>query len=274
MSGDAVRDSGAPALRGVLLTVAYDGSAFSGLARQDNARSVAGEIEGAIAVVDPRATHIRAASRTDAGVHARGQVLCFDTHADIAPRGWVLALTQELPREIAIVGAARVEAGYDPRRRALRKTYRYVVLRSPVHDPFWWCRAWRVYERLNQQAMRAELEALRGEHDFRAFRSSKDQRIDTTRVITRATLEALDSDPRCLVLEVEGNRFMHRMMRIICGTLVDVGRGRVAPGAVQRALTSGDRDDLGMTAPPDGLYLERVVLDEAGNDPWPPPHLD
>lgn len=260
----------AATLRGVLLTLAYDGSVFSGLARQDNARSIAGELEGAIRVVDPRATALRAVSRTDAGVHARNQVVAFDTFKDIEPRGWVLALSQQLPREIAIVSSARVDAGFDPRRHAVSKTYRYVVLRSPVHDPFWWRRAWRVYDRLNQRAMEDELSTLRGEHDFRAFRSSKDQRTETRRTITRVTLTQPDADPRCLVVEVEGNRFMHRMMRIICGTLVDIGRGRVTPGAFSRALTSGDRNDLGMTAPPDGLYLEHVVLDQAGRDTWPP----
>jgi tRNA pseudouridine38-40 synthase len=254
---------------GVLLTLAYDGALFSGFARQRNARTVAGELEGAIRAIDPHASLVRAVSRTDAGVHARGQRVAFDTAKSIAPRGWVLALARELPEQISVVAVAEVEAGYDPRHHAVEKTYRYFVLQSPVRDPFAEHRAWRVYERLNHDAMRSEASALLGTHDFRAFRSSSDTRQDTVRQVLRASMRVSPGDPRCLEIEITGNRFMHRMVRIIAGTLVDVGRSRLAPGAVTRALSSGVREDLGMTAPPDGLFLEQIVLSNAGWNPWP-----
>lgn len=253
----------------MLLTVAYDGRHFSGFAQQQNARTVGGELDGAILAIDPRASNVRAASRTDAGVHARGQVCAFDAARDLDARSWTLALMMHLPREIAIVRAARIQAGYEPGRRALHKTYRYVVLQSPLRDPFLERRAWRVGDRLNHALMQREADVLIGEHDFAAFRSKADRRTETVRQILRAELRVSRCDARCLELEISGNRFMYRMVRIIAGTLVDVGRGRIAPGAMQRAFASGARIDLGMTAPADGLYLERVALDDMGGEAWP-----
>lgn len=254
---------------GVLLRLAYDGAGYSGFVRQDNARTIGGELEGAIRVIDPRATLLRAVSRTDAGVHARGQIAAFDTNKDINARGWVLALSQQISRQIAVVGAARVPTGFDPRRHVLRKTYRYSILRSATHDPFWHERAWRVYERLNHSALVDEASNLVGTHDFRAFRSAQDTRENTVRTLLRADVSTSQCDPRVVEIEVEGDRFMHRMMRIICGTLVDVARDRVKPGAVRRALASGRREDLGMTAPAEGLCLMDIALDTQGEAGWP-----
>jgi tRNA pseudouridine38-40 synthase len=254
---------------GVLLRVAYVGTPFAGFARQPMARTVAGELDGAVRSIDPHASLVRGASRTDAGVHARGQVVAFDTHKEIEPRGWALALAQHLPNEISVVASASVEVGYDPRFHALFKKYAYRVLVSPVRDPFLADRAWRVGERLNHHAMREEAAALVGEHDFRAFRAASDQRENTVRTILRAVVDAAPHDPRQLVIEVEGNRFLYKMMRIISGTLVDVGRGRLEPGVVARALSGGSRGDLGLTAPAEGLCLEHVHLDDPGSHPWP-----
>lgn len=253
----------------MLLTLAYDGRRFSGWARQANARTIAGELEGALRAVDPRASAARGVSRTDRGVHARQQKAAFDTTRDIAPRGWALALGPHLPDEISVVGASRVPVGYDPRRHAVSKGYRYVLFRSETRDPFLAHRAWRIEYRLNQPLMQAEAATLLGEHDFAAFRSAADTRAETIRRITRAELRPALGDPRCVELLIEGNRFMHNMVRIIAGTLVDVGRGRLPPGTVTRALESRRRDDLGMTAPPDGLYLDAIELDAEGEDAWP-----
>lgn len=253
----------------MLLSVAYEGGPFSGFARQPEARTIAGELDGAVRAIDPSASLVRGVSRTDAGVHARAQCVAFDSERDIPARGWALALAQHLPDEISVVRAARVPAGYDPRSHALRKTYRYSLLESVVRDPFLARHAWRVAERLNQPAMENEARALLGEHDFRGFRAAGDARDDTVRHILRAEVERSSVDPRRLDIVVTGNRFLYKMMRIISGALVDVGRGRLAPGAVDRALKSLSRDDLGITAPPEGLCLESVVLDAAGTDAWP-----
>jgi tRNA pseudouridine38-40 synthase len=254
---------------GVLLRVAYDGRAFSGFARQTNARGVAEAIEAATRTIDPDATALRAVSRTDAGVHARDQVVAFDTAKDIRPRGWVLAINQYLDDSVAVVGAARVEPGHDPRRTAVRKTYRYLLLERPVRDPLWSGRAWRVPERLNHDRVREALNLVVGTHDFAAFRTAQDRRTDTVRTIFRAALEPHRVDRFVSTIEVEGNRFMHRMVRIIVGSVVDVGRAKLDAHALTRAFSSRDRGDLGMTAPHDGLYLHRVELKDSGEDKWP-----
>lgn len=254
---------------GVLLTVAYDGRRFGGFARQSNARTVAGELDGAVRALDPKASLVRGLSRTDAGVHARGQLVAFDSAQDIPARGWALGLSRHLSEEIAIVRARRVVAGFDPRGRATRKLYRYVLLESPVHDPFWRGRAWRLRERLNHDAMAQEAKILLGRHDFAAFRSAKDQRQDTVRTIFRASLTQHHDDSRLWSVDVEGDRFLYRMVRIIVGTLVDIGRGRQRRGAIAHALQSRDRTHLGMTAPPGGLYLEHAELNIEGTDDWP-----
>jgi tRNA pseudouridine38-40 synthase len=256
--------------KGVLLVVAYDGHEFSGWAPQANARTVGGELQGAINAIDPYATRLRAASRTDAGVHARAQLSSFDTSRNIDPRGWALALAQHLPPAVVVVGVAPVPKGYDPRAHVHCKCYRYLVLRSPIADPFLARRAWRVGYRLNQQKMERELRLVVGRHDFAAFRSAADTRTDTVRQILRAQVRNSGSDPRCLEMEIEGDRFLHNMVRIVVGTIIDVGRGQLAEGAVLRAISSGNRADLGMTAPPDGLYLERVELTSPVYQVWPP----
>jgi tRNA pseudouridine38-40 synthase len=254
----------------ILLTVAYDGRLFSGWAKQPDRRTVAGELEGAVRAVDPRASELRGVSRTDRGVHARAQLAAFDTDQPIPARGWALGVARHLPAEIGVLRAAPVRPGFDPRAHVHSKTYRYSVLESPVRDPLLESRAWRVGHRLNHELMAAEIRHLVGEHDFRAFRSAADERIHTVRRILRAEVRKAGSDPRCLDIWLEGDGFLHHMVRIIAGTLVDVGRGRLPAGSIARAFGSGSRGELGITAPPDGLYLEEVDLDEPVADGWPP----
>ncbi|MFO7177902.1 MAG: tRNA pseudouridine(38-40) synthase TruA [Pseudomonadota bacterium] len=255
---------------GVLLTVAYDGRPFAGFALQPNARTVAGELLGAVQAMDPRVRELRGTSRTDAGVHARGQRVAFDTELDVPCRGWVLGLGAHLPAEIAVVRAERVEPGFEPRKHVRSKTYRYSVLESPVRDPFLEGRVWRVPERLNQIAMSEAATCLVGEHDFAAFRAAGDMRAETVRRLFRVEVRRARSDDRVWEIVVEGDRFLYKMVRIIVGSLVDVGRGRLAANALARALASGRRADLGVTAPPDGLCLDVIDVDVTPPiDAWP-----
>jgi len=258
-----------PDLHGVLLTLAYDGAPFCGYVKQKNGRTVAGELEGAIAAVDPKASTTRGVSRTDAGVHARGQLVAFDSSKDIDPRGWVLALNRELPREIAVVRAARTPARFEPRRHVLNKTYVYRILESRTRDPLVDHFAWRIPYRLNQLLMQAAAASIQGEHDFRAFRGSADARDETVRHIFRISLTPAAHDSRITELRVTGNKFLYNMLRIIAGTLVDIGRGHLPPDTFARALQSGLRKDLGITAPPEGLVLDSIELTEMGEEPWP-----
>ena len=277
----AERPAGAAPRFGVLLTVAYNGRLFSGWARQTNARSVAGELDGAIAAIDPKASQTRGLSRTDAGVHAREQLVAFDTDKDIGLRGWVLAISQHLPDEIAVVRATRVEPGFDARRLLTRKVYRYTVLHSLVRDPFLEGRAWRVMERFNHSELNALAQSLVGKHDFAAFRGAADTRTETVRQIFRIEVRQAHSDDRITLVEVEGDKFLYNMVRIIVGTLIDIGRERRPKDSLLRALATRERSDLGMTAPPGGLCLERVIIDPDAlsgdpgfrvRDSWPPVH--
>jgi tRNA pseudouridine38-40 synthase len=256
--------------KGVLLRVAYDGTAFHGWAAQKGARTVEDTVRGAVLAMDPRAGTLRGTSRTDAGVHAEGQLVAFDVTRDIAARGWVLGMNQHLPEDVAVRAAWPVAPGFSPRFAALGKRYRYRVLVDDVRDPAWRTRAWRISS-LDRQAVAREAESALGTHDFAAFRGAADERTNTVRTLTRIGVEP-EADPRIVAVVVEGNAFLYNMVRILAGTLVDVGRGRLAPGAIARALEARDRGAAGITAPAHGLTLESVDVampPEAG-DRWPP----
>jgi len=244
----------------VMLEVAYDGRPYTGFVRQTNGPTVAAEIESAIAHLDPAAGSLTCASRTDSGVHAKGQIVSFLSSRTIPARGWVLGLRPYLPDTIVVTGAALVSLDFDPRLDPLWKRYRYRVLTSPVPDPFEAGRAYWTTGALNPERMQAAAAPLIGEHDFRAFRSARDQRTSTVRRIDRVEVQIGSGDARGIDIVVQGNRFLHNMVRIISGTLIDVGRGRRDPECVRQALETGRREVLGMTAPAHGLYLEHVEL--------------
>ena len=255
-----------------LLTVAYDGPGFYGFVPQGSARTVASVIEKAIAWMDPDASALRPVSRTDARVHARGQIFAFDSTRDIKPRGWVLGLNRNMPDDVAIVRAARVPFGFEPRGKVLHKRYRYLLFPEELRDPFIEGRAWRFMPPIDIEKMRTEAACLVGTHDFQAFRGSKDIRTDTVRTLTKVEVSdigAVPEDPRCMAVTVEGDRFLYRMVRVIVGTLVDVGRGRRPAGICLQALANGDRTILGVTAPAEGLYLEELQLEHHGTQEWP-----
>jgi tRNA pseudouridine38-40 synthase len=255
---------------GVLLEVSYEGTAFHGWAKQTGARTVEETLWGATIAVDPQATPPRGASRTDAGVHAEGQLAAFDAWRDVPMRGWVLGLNQHLPADVAVRAARPVPAGFSPRLAARGKRYRYRVLVDPVRDPHWLTRAWRVPV-LDIDAMAAEASAACGTHDFAAFRAAGDGRATTVRTLSRVEI-VRDEDPRVVALVVEGNAFLYNMVRILVGTMVDVARGRLAVGAVAHALRARDRRSAGTTAPAHGLVLECVdaALSEGAGERWPP----
>jgi tRNA pseudouridine38-40 synthase len=256
-------------MHGVLLEVAYDGTAFHGWAAQAAARTVEETLRGAVRAIDPRAAGVRGASRTDAGVHAEGQLAAFDTALEIPARGWVLGLNQHLPDDLAVRAARAVPPGFAPRFAARGKRYRYRVLVDAVRDPPWRTRAWRVPE-LDFEAMDREAADACGTHDFASFRSAGDERATTVRTLSRVAVER-EPDPRVVAVVVEGDAFLYNMVRILVGTMVDVARGRLLAGAVARALQARDRRTAGTTAPAHGLVLEHVdvELPEGAGEPWP-----
>jgi tRNA pseudouridine38-40 synthase len=257
-------------MHGVLLRVAYDGTAFHGWAAQSSARTVQETLGGAILAIDPRAGPLRGASRTDAGVHAEGQVAAFDTELEIPARGWTLGLNKHLPEDIAVRAARAVPPAFAPRFAARSKRYRYRVLLDKVRDPYWRTRAWRL-PTIDVAAMALEAKAAVGTHDFAGFRAANDERPNTVRNLTRVEV-GRETDPRLISVIVEGNAFLYNMVRILVGTMCDVARRRLPPGAVERCIRAGDRRLAGTTAPAHGLVLEDVdvLLPEGTGDPWPP----
>ncbi|MBW2454294.1 MAG: tRNA pseudouridine(38-40) synthase TruA [Deltaproteobacteria bacterium] len=262
-----------PAPQTVLLTVAYDGQPYSGFAIQQNAHTVAGELLTAIRHFDPDVAKLNVASRTDAGVHARAQKVAFDTTRSLPMRAWVLGLAKRLPASVVVREAMVAPLGFNPRYHCALKRYRYLLLRDRLDDPFLVGRVWRVgslTEEAQVATLRAELGLARGTHDFAAFASARDERPHTERSLVDLAVTEVDTDHRLLAIDITGDGFLHHMVRILVGTVVDVGRGRLEPGAMTRALESRDRRAAGVTAPPDGLYLEQIMLrKEPVGDRWP-----
>jgi tRNA pseudouridine38-40 synthase len=258
---------------GVLLQVAYLGTGFRGWASQREGRTVQAEVAGAVRALDPRAGAPRGTSRTDAGVHAEGQIVAFDASLDIPPRGWVLALNQHLPDEVCVRRAWRTPTATSLVKIVKGKRYVYRVLLDRVRDPLWKDRAWRIGWPIDLGKVEREGARLVGTHDFGAFRSSHDARTNTVRTLRRVTVVAPGgSDPRIASIIIEGNAFLYNMVRIAVGTLMDVARGKLEEETVMRAFDTRDRKTLGTTAPAHGLTLEHVDLElpEEASDPWPP----
>jgi tRNA pseudouridine38-40 synthase len=262
-------------MQGVRVTLAYHGAGFAGFAAQRGQRTVQGALAEAAERVCRHPVTVRGASRTDAGVHALGQVAAFASARALSPERWVLALNRYLPDDVAVRDAAPCAADYDPRFDARDKTYRYLFHLGRVRDPLVRDRAWHVSKqlsrltfgahgeaRLDLGAMREACAILTGTHDFRAFRAAADARESTVRTLLRLALdECHGGNPALLAFEVQGEAFMMNMVRILAGTLIDVGRGRLSPAHVEALLGAGGaRRGAGMTAPAHGLTLVAVTL--------------
>jgi tRNA pseudouridine38-40 synthase len=247
-------------LRTLRLVLEYDGTDLAGWQRQDNAPTVQQHLEEALAQMTGAPTPVVGASRTDAGVHALGQVAHFATEADIPADGFRRGLNSLLPPAIAVVDAADAPAEFHARFSARGKLYRYRVLaradRSPIEERF----AWHRPRPLDVAAMRAAAAALVGEHDFSAFRAAGCTAQTATREVTAIEIEQAGD---VVALHVRGNAFVRNMVRIIAGTLVEVGEGRREVADVAAALASRDRERAGQTAPARGLCLVRVFYARA-----------
>jgi tRNA pseudouridine38-40 synthase len=264
--GDAARLA-----HGVCLVVAYDGTDFVGWQEQPGQRTVQGVLEAAIAAVDGQPTKVRGAGRTDSGVHAEGQVAAFDTARLLGPRNWMLALNQQLPDDVAVRAAGACAPGYNPRYDALEKLYRYVLLLGEARDPHWRGRAWHVARvhtdgeagrRLDLDALRDGAARLVGTHDFGAFRAADDERVETVRTIHEVrVVTSFAGHPDLLAIEVRGTAFLKQMVRILVGTLLEVGRGRRRADSIDALLEPGARRaSAGITAPAHGLTMVSVKL--------------
>jgi tRNA pseudouridine38-40 synthase len=241
-------------MRNIRLFVEYDGTELSGWQRQDNAPSVQQHLEEAIAQIVQHEVVVAGASRTDAGVSARGQIACFRTERAVPVHGIRRGLNSLLPSAIAIRDADEVPDEFHPRFSATGKLYRYTILARPERSPLL-PRAWHCSFALDLDAMRAGAAALVGEHDFSAFRAAGCTAKTTLR---RVDDIAISPSGELVIVEIRGNAFLRQMVRIIVGTLVEVATGKLPTAQVAEILASKDRTKAGQTAPAEGLELVEV----------------
>jgi tRNA pseudouridine38-40 synthase len=259
--------------RTLRIILEYDGTDYVGWQRQAEGVSIQGLLEDALAAFEEGPVTVFGAGRTDAGVHALGQVASVRTRAAHDVATLQRALNAVLPADVRILAIADAAPDFHARFDAVSKTYEYRIVNAPFASAFLHRYAWHVPGRLDVEAMREGAAALRGTHDFAAFQSSGGEAATTERTILSIALESecvtpqLSVDPtsdlthRPLVLRVTGDGFLRHMVRAIAGTLVDVGLGRWPPSEVARIVESRDRGRAGRAAPPCGLFLVEVCYD-------------
>jgi len=233
----------------------YDGSAFSGWQLQAGARSIQGCVEGALSGVADAPIRVTVAGRTDAGVHAAGQVIHFDTDAQRAPHAWVRGAVTHLPSEIALLWAAEIDPEFHARFAATGRHYRYIILNRAIRPTYLARRVTHEYRPLDVVRMQAAAAHLVGTHDFSSFRASECQAKSPVRELRRLNVER---DGEFVYIHAHANAFLQHMVRNIAGVLTTIGAGEREPVWAREVLQARDRTRAAATAPPDGLYLMEV----------------
>lgn len=259
--------------RRILLRVAYDGTNYHGWQVQPNAKTIEGELNRVLTQLTGEKIQVTGASRTDAGVHALGNVAVFDTVSKIPAEKFSYALNQRLPGDIVIQSSLQVADDFHPRHCDCCKTYEYDILNRTFPLPAYRNTAYFLYGDLDLDAMRRACQAFPGEHDFASFCAAGAQVQTTVRtiyslevleqplVVTGRGVSSQRSPERLLTIRVRGNGFLYNMVRIIAGTLVEVGRGHIRPEEVEGIIAACDRAKAGPTAPARGLRLVEIKYD-------------
>ena len=250
--------------RRIAVLLEYDGSRYGGSQRQKNAPSIQAELESALEKLTEQPAPAAFAGRTDAGVHARGQVAAFTTASAHDTAVFVRGLNAWLPQDIAVRRAVEVDEAFDPRRHASGRTYRYLIYNERERSPLWRERAWHIAEPLDVEAMQRAAALLIGEHDFAAFTGREGR--PTLRSMRRAQVER---EAPLVTAELEANAFLRHQVRRTMGALVQVGTGKLAVDAFGELVARAEPASATETAPPQGLYLVRVTypgLDLEGAD--------
>lgn len=249
-------------MRRILLRVAYDGTNYHGWQKQNNGITVEEVLNGALSELLGEEIAVTGGSRTDAGVHALDNVAVFDTEARIPAEKMPYALNRRLPEDIRIMSGAEVTEGFHPRHCDSIKTYEYRILNAPFQIPQYRLYHYWTYVLMDVEKMRTAAAPLIGEHDFTSFCSLYAQAEDHVRTIYRIDVEEVPlragsgmPEAREIVIRVSGNGFLYNMVRIIAGTLMEAGRGRMTAEDVARILEAQERHQAGPTAPPQGLVL-------------------
>jgi tRNA pseudouridine38-40 synthase len=261
--------------RGICLRLAYAGTRYSGWQSQPGRPTVQDTLAAAITATSGETIVPRGTSRTDSGVHALDQVVAFTTTSPLAPGVWRKALNAHLPADVSVTAACATHAGFDPFAIAVRKRYRYRVHDAVAKPVLTGHEVWRWRSRLDCGRMHDAAAALVGRHDFTSFEatpSTRRSKVRTIRTLEVRRVSGADGGDTAAApevwIDVEGDGFLHNMVRIIAGSLVMVGAGRRPPEWLASALAARSRPAAGPTAPPQGLVLLRTTLEP---DPFAPP---
>lgn len=242
-------------MRNIKLTIEYDGREFNGWQKQPTKLNIQGTIEKAIEEITGENVELNASGRTDAGVHALGQVANFKTDSNIQIEKMAIAINSKLKKSIVIKKAEEVEENFHSRLSCKKKTYRYIINNSYEGTAIYRYLETHIPNKLNFDKMKEAIKYFEGEHDFKAFKASGTSSKSSVRTIYKADI--FKKDDR-IYIELTGNGFLYNMVRIIAGTLVDVGIEKIEPEDIRNIIDEGNREKAGKTLPPNGLYLVNV----------------
>ena len=239
-------------MRNIKLTIEYDGKDFNGWQKQPDKLNIQGTIEQAIEAITGEKVELNASGRTDAGVHAIGQVANFKTNSQIPIEKIPIAINTKLKKTIRIINAEEVDERFHSRLSCKRKTYRYVINNSEFSSALYRNLECHIPQKLDIGKMQEAAKYFEGEHDFKAFKASGTSSKSSVRTIYEAKVY---KDNNRICIELTGNGFLYNMVRIISGTLVEVGLGRIKPEDIIKIIDEGKRENAGKTLPPYGLFL-------------------
>ena len=242
-------------MRNIKLTIEYDGKEFNGWQKQPTKLNIQGTIERAIEIVTGSKCDLIGSGRTDAGVHALGQVANFKTESNIPIEKMAIAINSQLKKAIVIKQAEEVEEDFHSRYTCKRKTYRYIINNSRQGTAIYRNLEYHVSTPLNIKKMQEAVKYFEGTHDFKGFKASGTSSKSSVRTIYQA---AVIKQGDCIYIELTGNGFLYNMVRIIAGTLVEVGLEKINPQEIFSIIEAKDRALAGKTLPPHGLYLVKV----------------
>lgn len=243
-------------MRNIKLVIEYDGKDFNGWQKQPNKLNIQGELERAIMEITKEDNiELNASGRTDAGVHALGQVANFKTNSNIPVEKFPIAINTKVKKSIVVKSAEEMPERFHSRYNCKQKTYRYIINNSEYGSAIYRNQECHIPQKLDIDAMKKAIKYFEGEHDFKGFKASGTSSKNSVRKIFKTNIEVHDER---IFIELTGSGFLYNMVRIISGTLVDVGLGKIAPDSIPEIIESGDRTRAGKTLPPQGLYLLKV----------------
>ena len=246
-------------IHNIRLVIEYDGKDFNGWQKQNEKLNIQGEIERAIEIITGEQVELIASGRTDAGVHALNQIANFKIEKDINIEKLPYALNSQLKRSVRVKTAEIVDDDFHSRYHAKRKTYRYVINNSPQGSSIYRNLEYNFPLHLDETLMQEAIKYFVGEHDFKAFKATGGSTKSSVRTIYDASVKR---EGERIYIELTGNGFLYNMVRIIAGTLLDVGLGKIKPEEVKDIIESKDRNRAGKTLPPNGLFLVNVDYNE------------